>query len=125
MGRCSRRLSVGSEYLYVSAGRRVGWGEPGLRYAEHPGGDRGDGSLMRHARAAPGTVSALPVVVVQAAFGAALVAPAGCPETPGPARLAARPTAVRAAPIAGPVEEERPLTPAAGADTQEVHNWSG
>jgi hypothetical protein len=101
MGRCSRRLSVGSEYLYVSAGRRVGWGEPGLRYAEHPGGDRGDGSLMRHARAAPGTVSALPVVVVQAAFGAAWW------RRPAARRLRARPAWRH-----GPLQYARPRSQA-------------
>ena len=73
---------------------------------------------MRHTQAAPGAV-------VQATLGAVLVPLAGGSETPGPAGLAAQQAAVGVGLIAGPTDEEEPLTPAAGACAKERHGRAG
>jgi hypothetical protein len=80
---------------------------------------------MRHPRAAPGAVGALPGAMIQATLGTPLVAPTGHPETPGAAGAAARRAAVRVAPVARPAEEEGPLTPTADTDAEDLHNWLG
>jgi hypothetical protein len=80
---------------------------------------------MRHAQPAPRPGGALAVAMVRPALGARLMAAARRAETPHPASPTTRLAAVRMAPIAGPAEEERPLTPAADTDAEERHRWSG
>lgn len=80
---------------------------------------------MRHAQPAPNPVGASPIAMVQPALGARLMAAAGGPETLRTTGAAAGRAAEGMAPIAGPAEEEWPLTPAARADAEERHRGSG
>jgi hypothetical protein len=123
-GRFSRCPSAGREHLGVSA-RRNGWQHERVLCAEDRGRVRQGGSLMRHAQPAPGPVDALPVAMVQATLGAGLMAAAGGPETLHAAGPAAGRAAVGVPPIAGPAEEERPLTPAAASHAENRHGRPG
>ena len=73
----------------------------------------------------PGTVSAPPVTMVQAALGAVLVASAGRSKTLGTPFPATQRAAVGVAAIAGAADEEPPLAPAAGAHAEDSHSGPG
>ena len=73
---------------------------------------------MRHATRASEAIRTLPVAVIQPAFGAFLVALPRGPDTSAPAGFPACKAAVGMAAVAGPADEEVPLTPAADAGAQ-------
>ena len=81
-------------------------------------------SVIRHALA-PRTVGALPVAMVEAALGAALVARPGGPHRPQAAGRAARLRAVGVAAVAGRADREGLAAHAAGSPAERVVHGVG
>ncbi len=80
---------------------------------------------MRHAGVTAEAIGALPVTMIEAAFGALLVAPAGRTETAGAAFPSTRETAVDVATITGGTEEEGLPAPSARPHEQDRHGPAG
>ena len=95
-----------------------------VRVGESRRWSRPGDSVIRHA-AAPRTVGALPIAVVEAAFGAALVARPGGPHRPQAAGGAARLRAVGVAAVAGRADRERPAAHAASPLAERVIHGVG
>ena len=80
---------------------------------------------MRHAHAAPGAVGSLAIAMVEAAFEALLVLPAGGAQGPGAAFPPTREAAVHVPPIASRAEEEGLPAQAARPHEEDRHGPAG
>jgi len=88
-------------------------------------GGRGQGSLMRHAGAAPSPIGPLPIAVIETACRTLLMATPGSAEAAGAACAATRRAAVGVAPITGPTEDEGLPAPPAGPQAEDLHGPVG
>jgi len=83
------------------------------------------GSLMRHARLAPGPVGPLAIAVIESAFRALLVAVSGGAERAGAACIPTGEATVRMAAITRRTEEEELPAPPAGPHPEDLHGPVG
>jgi hypothetical protein len=80
---------------------------------------------MRHAGATTGAVGPLVIAVVEAPFGALLMAVPGGAKTAGAACMPTREAAVGVAPITGTTEDEGLSAPLAGPQAEDLHDPVG
>ena len=92
----------------------------GVRDRQSVATPRGRGRWIRHAAAA-GAVRALPVAMVEAPFGTALMAKVGGPQRPAAAERAARRRAVRMTAVTRRADGERTPALTAGLLTERFH----
>ena len=129
-GAAGPTIGMGSEGVWRIGPSRLAaaealHGRRGRARREGATGGQGQGSLMRHAGAAPRPVGPLPIAVIETALRTLLVATPGGAEAPRPPGVSARKTAVGMAPITGPTEDEGLPAPLAGPQAEDLHGPVG
>ncbi len=119
----TRGDAIGPPFWPTPRGNRDGRRERGRAEDAAGGGSRG--RVMRHARATAQAISALPIAMVEAAFGALLMPAAGRAETAGAPFLPTRETAIGVAAITRGAQVEGLPAQAARRHQEDGHGPAG